>query len=88
MWTMPARPIWGSLTLVVSGPAGQPRHSPRTIHPTNPRVECNVSAGPAEYVIIGFPGCEFNGPIGPELGLLVDAGLIASSTRSSSVSLS
>jgi uncharacterized membrane protein len=35
-----------------------------------------MSAGPAEYVIIGFPGNEFNGEIVPELAGLVDAGLI------------
>lgn len=35
-----------------------------------------MSAGPAEYVIIGFPGNECNGEIVPELARLVDAGAI------------
>ena len=35
-----------------------------------------MRAGPAEYVIIRFPGKEFTGVIVPELGRLVDAGLI------------
>lgn len=55
--------------------SGFPWHNTPKI-PNNQRVECNMSAGPAEYVIIGFPGNEFNGEIAPELSRLVDAGLI------------
>jgi hypothetical protein len=32
--------------------------------------------GPVQYLIIGFPGNQFNGEIAPELGKLVDSGTI------------
>ena len=39
-------------------------------------MEHQGSTGPAEYVIIGFPGSEPIAAIAPELGRLVDDGLI------------
>ena len=35
-----------------------------------------MSIGPVEYLIIGFPGNKFTGQIVPELGKLIDSGLI------------
>jgi hypothetical protein len=35
-----------------------------------------MSVGPVEYVILGFPGNKFSGQIVPELGKLIDGGLI------------
>ncbi len=35
-----------------------------------------MSIGPVNYLVVGFPGNEFNGDIAPELGRLVDSGLI------------
>jgi len=35
-----------------------------------------MAIGPVEYVIVGFPGNQFNGDIAPELGKLVDSGTI------------
>ena len=30
-----------------------------------------MTTGPVEYIVVGFPGNEFNGAIAPELGKLV-----------------
>ena len=35
-----------------------------------------MAIGPVEYIIVGFPGNQFNGEIAPELGKLVDSGTI------------
>ena len=35
-----------------------------------------MAIGPVEYIIIGFPGNQFNGEIAPELGKLIDSGTI------------
>lgn len=35
-----------------------------------------MTIGPVEYIIVGFPGNQFNGEIAPELGKLVDDGAI------------
>ena len=35
-----------------------------------------MAIGPVEYIIVGFPGNQFNGNIAPELGKLVDSGTI------------
>jgi hypothetical protein len=35
-----------------------------------------MSSGPVEYIIVGFPGNQFNGEIAPELAKLVDSGTI------------
>jgi hypothetical protein len=35
-----------------------------------------MAVGPVEYVVIGFPGNKFNGEIAPELGKLIDSGLV------------
>ena len=35
-----------------------------------------MSIGPVEYLILGFPGNKFSGQIVPELGKLIDSGLI------------
>jgi hypothetical protein len=35
-----------------------------------------MSIGPVEYLILGFPGNKFTGQIVPELGKLIDSGLI------------
>lgn len=35
-----------------------------------------MTIGPVEYVIVGFPGNQFNGRIAPELANLVDQGLV------------
>jgi hypothetical protein len=35
-----------------------------------------MAIGPVEYIIVGFPGNQFNGQIAPELGKLVDSGTI------------
>jgi hypothetical protein len=35
-----------------------------------------MAIGPVEYIILGFPGNQFNGDIAPELGKLVEGGLI------------
>ena len=35
-----------------------------------------MAIGPVEYIIVGFPGNQFNGDIAPELGKLVDSGTI------------
>jgi Family of unknown function (DUF6325) len=32
--------------------------------------------GPVEYIIVGFPGNKFNGEIAPELGKLIESGLV------------
>lgn len=35
-----------------------------------------MSTGPVEYIIVGFPGNQFNGDVAPELGKLVESGTI------------
>jgi hypothetical protein len=35
-----------------------------------------MAIGPVEYIIIGFPGNQFNGEIAPELGKLVASGTV------------
>lgn len=35
-----------------------------------------MAIGPVEYIIVGFPGNQFNGEIAPELAKLVDSGTI------------
>jgi hypothetical protein len=35
-----------------------------------------MTIGPVEYIIVGFPGNQFNGDIAPELGKLVESGTI------------
>ena len=35
-----------------------------------------MAIGPVEYIIVGFPGNEFNGEIAPELVALVESGTI------------
>jgi hypothetical protein len=35
-----------------------------------------MGLGPVEYIIVGFPGNQFNGEIAPELAKLVDSGTI------------
>jgi uncharacterized membrane protein len=35
-----------------------------------------VSIGPVEYIVISFPGSQFNGEVAPALAELVDSGLI------------
>jgi hypothetical protein len=35
-----------------------------------------MSIGPVEYMVVAFPGNEFNGAIAPELAKLVDSGTI------------
>jgi hypothetical protein len=35
-----------------------------------------MALGPVQYLVVGFPGNEFNGDIAPELGKLVDSGTI------------
>jgi hypothetical protein len=35
-----------------------------------------MTVGPVEYMIVGFPGNEFNGDIAPALGKLIDDGTI------------
>ena len=35
-----------------------------------------MSIGPVEYIVVGFPGNEFNGDIAPELAKLVESGTI------------
>ena len=35
-----------------------------------------MAIGPVEYIIVGFPGDEFNGEIAPELAKLVESGTI------------
>ena len=35
-----------------------------------------MALGPVEYIILGFPGNQFNGEIAPELAKLVDSGTI------------
>jgi hypothetical protein len=35
-----------------------------------------MSIGPVEYIIVGFPGNQFNGEIAPELARLVESGTI------------
>jgi len=35
-----------------------------------------MAIGPVEYIILGFPGNQFNGEIAPELGKLVENGTI------------
>jgi hypothetical protein len=35
-----------------------------------------MALGPVQYLVIGFPGNQFNGEIAPELGKLVDSGTI------------
>jgi len=35
-----------------------------------------MSIGPVEYIILGFPGNQFNGNIAPELAKLIDNGTI------------
>jgi hypothetical protein len=35
-----------------------------------------MAIGPVEYIIVGFPGNQFNGEIAPELGKLIDSGTI------------
>ena len=35
-----------------------------------------MGLGPIEYIVVGFPGSKFNGEILPELGALVDKGMV------------
>jgi hypothetical protein len=35
-----------------------------------------MAIGPVEYLIVGFPGNQFNGKIAPELAKLIDSGTI------------
>jgi hypothetical protein len=35
-----------------------------------------MTIGPVEYLIVGFPGNDFNGKIAPALGKLIDSGTI------------
>jgi len=35
-----------------------------------------MSIGPVEYMIVGFPGSQFNGSVAPELAKLVESGTI------------
>jgi hypothetical protein len=35
-----------------------------------------MTIGPVEYIIVGFPGNEFNGEIAPELMALVESGTV------------
>ncbi len=35
-----------------------------------------MGLGPIEYIVVGFPGNKFNGEILPELGALVDKGMV------------
>jgi hypothetical protein len=35
-----------------------------------------MGLGPIEYIVVGFPGNKFNGEILPELGALVESGMI------------
>lgn len=35
-----------------------------------------MTVGPVEYIIVGFPGNEFNGQIAPELAKLIESGTI------------
>ena len=35
-----------------------------------------MTMGPVNYLVVGFPGNQFKGEIAPELGKLVDSGLI------------
>ena len=35
-----------------------------------------MAIGPVEYIIVGFPGNQFNGEIAPELAKLVESGTI------------
>jgi hypothetical protein len=35
-----------------------------------------MSIGPVEYIVVGFPGSQFNGKIAPELAKLVESGTI------------
>ena len=35
-----------------------------------------MAIGPVEYIILGFPGNQFNGEVAPELGKLVESGTI------------
>ena len=35
-----------------------------------------MTLGPVEYIIVGFPGNQFNGEIAPELGKLIESGTI------------
>ncbi len=35
-----------------------------------------MALGPVEYLIVGFPGNQFNGHIAPELGKLIDSGTV------------
>jgi Family of unknown function (DUF6325) len=35
-----------------------------------------MSIGPVEYIVVGFPGSEFNGKIAPALAKLVESGTI------------
>jgi hypothetical protein len=43
---------------------------------TSPNKEARMAVGPVEYMIVGFPGNEFNGKIAPALGKLIDDGTI------------
>jgi uncharacterized protein DUF6325 len=40
------------------------------------REEIVMAIGPVEYIIVGFPGNQFNGEIAPELSKLVESGTI------------
>jgi hypothetical protein len=40
------------------------------------REEDMMGLGPIEYIVVGFPGNQFNGEILPELSALVDKGLV------------
>ena len=51
----------------------------RRVGPADDSREVEASPwriGPVEYIIVGFPGNQFNGEIAPELGKLVDSGTI------------
>jgi hypothetical protein len=35
-----------------------------------------MTIGPVEYIVVGFPGNDFNGEIAPELAKLIENGTI------------
>jgi hypothetical protein len=46
------------------------------VQPTEGEDEKDMTIGPVEYIIVGFPGNQFTGEIAPELISLVDSGTI------------
>jgi hypothetical protein len=51
-----------------------PEQAARTVQSTE--GEEDMTTGPVEYIIVGFPGNKFTGEIAPELFALVDSGTI------------